>query len=137
MSKSHREIMEILEALDLTHSAEAAARLMGCAPKTVRYHVAPRDTGLAVGEPVRRERIIDPFLEKVEELVERARGDIRADVAHREHLVPMGFAGDERTTRRAVAEAKGRLVRGPTPHLSAVDPRARHEHPPVHRTGWL
>ncbi|HVL03121.1 MAG TPA: IS21 family transposase [Acidimicrobiales bacterium] len=106
MTKSHREIMEILEAFDLTRCPEAAGRLAGCDPKTVRHHVARRDAGLVVGATVRRERIIDPFVEKIEELVERARGDIRADVVHREHLVPMGFAGDERTTRRAVADAK-------------------------------
>ncbi len=112
MTKSGKEIMEILEAFDLTRCAEAAARLAGCDPKTVGHHVARRDAGLVVGAAVRRERIIDPFVEKIEELVERARGDIRADVVHREHLVPMGFDGDERTTRRAVAEAKAAWFAG-------------------------
>ena len=37
--------------------------------------------------------------------MERSRGKVRADVVH-ERLHAMGFAGDERTTRRAVAEAK-------------------------------
>ena len=37
--------------------------------------------------------------------MDRSEGKIRADVVH-ERLARMGFAGDERTTRRAVAEAK-------------------------------
>ena len=53
----------------------------------------------------RRPRLIDPYLEKVEELVERSRGKVRADVVHR-RIAAMGFGGDERTTRRAVAEIK-------------------------------
>jgi transposase len=104
--------MEILEAFDLTRCPEAAGRLSGCDAKTVKHHLARRDAGLVLGAPVRRERIIDPFVEKIEELVERARGDIRADVVHCEHLVPMGFGGDERTTRRAVAEAKAAWFAG-------------------------
>jgi hypothetical protein len=39
--------------------------------------------------------------------VERSRGKIRADVAH-QRLVAMGHMGSERTTRRAVADAKRR-----------------------------
>lgn len=52
-----------------------------------------------------RPKLIDPFLPKIEELVETSEGEIRADVTH-ERLVAMGFTGDERTTRRAVATAK-------------------------------
>jgi transcriptional regulator with XRE-family HTH domain len=37
------------------------------------------------------------------ELVEHSEGNVRADVVH-ERLVAMGFTGDERRTRRAVAE---------------------------------
>jgi hypothetical protein len=47
------------------------------------------------------------FAGKVDELVERSRGKIRADRAH-ETLVAMGYVGSERTTRRAIAEAKRR-----------------------------
>ncbi|HEY6279454.1 MAG TPA: IS21 family transposase, partial [Streptosporangiaceae bacterium] len=47
----------------------------------------------------------DEFAGKVEELVDRSGGKIRADVVHR-RLIAMGYAGSERTTRRAVAEAK-------------------------------
>ena len=42
---------------------------------------------------------------KVEELVDRSKGKIRADVAHRK-LAAMGYRGSERSTRRAVAEVK-------------------------------
>jgi hypothetical protein len=42
---------------------------------------------------------------KVEELVDRSKGKIRADVAHRK-LVAMGYRGSERSTRRAVAKVK-------------------------------
>jgi hypothetical protein len=49
--------------------------------------------------------VIDPFLPKVEEWVDRSKGKIRADVAH-EKLVALGYAGSERTTRRVVAEVK-------------------------------
>ena len=43
VKKDDREIMNILEAFDLTGSAHSAARLAGCDPKTVRHWVAARD----------------------------------------------------------------------------------------------
>jgi len=55
--------------------------------------------------------LIDPFLGKVEEWVDRSNGHVRADVVH-ERLLAVGFDGDERTTRRAVAEAKARWRAG-------------------------
>jgi hypothetical protein len=104
--KSAEEIMEILEAFDLTGSYRAAGELAGCSHHTVEHWVQARDEGrLRLGEPVRRERLIDGFLPKLEELVDRSKGRIRADVAHRK-ITGMGFAGSERTTRRAVAEIK-------------------------------
>lgn len=105
MTKSAREIMEILESFDLTRCAWSAAHLAGCDPKTVARFVAVRDAGADPYQHPRRPRLIDPFLEKIEELVERSNGEVRADKIH-ERLLAMGFAGDERTTRRAVAEAK-------------------------------
>src|SRR6266545_657376 len=75
--------MEILEAFDLTGSYRAAAELAGCDHHTVA----------------------DPFLAKIEEWVERSHGRVGAEVCHRK-LSAMGYAGSERTTRRAVAEAK-------------------------------
>jgi transposase len=74
-------------------------------PKTVRRYVAKRDAGEPVDGPVQRARLIDPFLPKLEELVEQSEGVVRADVVH-DRLQAMGFAGDERTTRRAVAGLK-------------------------------
>lgn len=56
-------------------------------------------------ERARRGRLIDPFMEKIEELVEESKGKIRADVVH-ERLRTMGYEGNERTTRRAVHKAK-------------------------------
>jgi transposase len=105
VKKSDREIMEILEAFDATGCANSAAGLAGVDPKTVRRYVARREAGNRVDEPVQRPRLIDPFLPKIEELVETSEGAVRADVVH-ERLVAMGFAGDERTTRRAVAVVK-------------------------------
>ena len=55
--------------------------------------------------------MIDPFLAKLEELVERSHGKIRADVAH-DKITAMGYAGSERTTRRAVAELKANRAAG-------------------------
>jgi hypothetical protein len=64
--KSDEETMEILEAFDLTPSFRDAAELAGCSPHTVAHWVAKRDAGeLPVsGEPVWRERMIDPYLAK-------------------------------------------------------------------------
>ena len=50
------------------------------------------------------------FAAKIDELVERSHGRIRADVAH-EKLVALGYQGSSRTTRRWVAEAKRRWRR--------------------------
>jgi hypothetical protein len=71
----------------------------------VRRYVAAREKGRPVDGTVRRPKIIDPFLAKIEEWVDRSDGSVRADVVH-EWLEALGFTGDERTTRRAVAEAK-------------------------------
>ena len=54
LKKDDREIMEILEAFDLTGSAHSAAQLVGCDPKTVRRWVAQRDRGLPVAGASRR-----------------------------------------------------------------------------------
>jgi transposase len=105
VTKSGREIMEILEAFDLTGTAWSAAELAGCDAKTVARYVAIRDGG---GDPlarVARPRAVDAFMAKIEELVDHSTGKIRADVVHRK-LVAMGYAGSGRSTRRAVAEAK-------------------------------
>lgn len=105
LTKSDREIMEILEAFDLTRCAHSAAKLAGVDEKTVARYVALRDAGRDPLVPAGRARSIDRFMDKIEELVEKSQGRVRADVVH-ERLVAMGFDGADRSTRRAVAEAK-------------------------------
>jgi hypothetical protein len=98
--------MNILEAYDLTGSLRDAAELAGCSHHTVARHVAGRQHGRPV--PVcaqRRSPVIGGFLPKLEELVERSKGKIPADVAH-DKITGMGYAGSERTTQRAVAQLK-------------------------------
>jgi transposase len=111
VKKSDREIMEILEAFDATGVAHSAAPLCDADPKTVRRHAQARDLGRPVTGAVARPRLIDPFLGKVEEWAERSKGRVRADKVH-ERLAAMGFAGTERTTRRAVAAARARWRAG-------------------------
>src|SRR6266516_508549 len=106
--KRAEEVMEILEAFDLAGSLRGAAELAGCDHKTVAHWVKARELcggGLPVS--IRPRPVVGAFQAKVEELVQRSRGRIRADRAH-EKLVAMGYLGSERTTRRAVAEAKRR-----------------------------
>lgn len=109
--KTSREIMEILEAYDLTGSYRAAAELAGCDHHTVARYVQLREAGQPPVAREHRARPIDEYLEKVEELVVRSKGRVRADVVHR-RISAMGFAGGQRTTRRVVAEAKARYRAG-------------------------
>jgi len=109
--KKPEAVMEILEAYDLTGSFRAAAGLVGCDHKTVAYWVRQRDE--AGGMPVverSRPAMEKAFLAKVEELVDRSHGQIRADKAHGT-LVAIGYQGSPRTTRRWVADAKRRWRR--------------------------
>ena len=107
--------MEILEAFDLTGSFRAAGELAGCSHHTVAGHVAAREAGGLSDPPAARPQLIDEFLPKLEEWMDHSRGKIRADKAHA-RLLALGYAGSERTTRRAVAQARrafkaGRVVR--------------------------
>jgi hypothetical protein len=86
-------------------------RPVGCDHKTVAHYVALRDAGRAPDQRPSRAMVIDLYLAKVEEWVDRSNGRIRADVVH-EKLVAMGFTGAERTTRRAVAAVKKRWQLG-------------------------
>ncbi|MGO9959369.1 MAG: IS21 family transposase [Solirubrobacteraceae bacterium] len=109
--KSPEEVMEILEAYDLTGSLRGAAALAGCDHKTVARLVAAREAaGGGLPARARRRPLVDGHAAKIDELVERSRGRVRADKAH-EVLVSMGYEGSYRTTRRAVAEAKARWRR--------------------------
>ena len=103
--KSAEEIMFILEAFDLTQSYRDAGELAGVDHHTVAHWVTARADGRLDGDSSRRPRVIDAYLDKVEEWVERSKGKVRADVAH-DKLVMLGYTGSERTTRRAVAETK-------------------------------
>ncbi len=97
--------MEVLEAFDLTGTAWSTAQLTGCDAKTLARYVTVRDAG---GDPMARAarpRLIDGFMPKIEELVDRSKGKIRADVAHRK-ITAMDYRGSERSTWRAVAEVK-------------------------------
>jgi transposase len=109
--KRNEEIVEILEAYDLTGSYRAAAELAGCDHHTVARYVALREIGQPPVAREHRARLIDDYLDKIEELVARSNGRVRADVVHA-RLVAMGFGGGERTTRRTVAEVKARLRAG-------------------------
>ena len=96
----------MLEAYDLTGSLRDAGELAGCSHHTVARYVRAREEGrLVPGASAPRPGVIDAFLPKLEELVERSKGKVRADVAH-EKITAMGYAGSERTTRRAVARLK-------------------------------
>lgn len=108
--KSKEEAMEILEAFDLVKTYRSAAELAGCDPKTVKQYVEMRDGGADLSVP-RRDRMADKHMDKIEQLVELSKAKIRADVVH-DRLKAMGFEGSERTTRRAVNEAKTAYVKG-------------------------
>ena len=90
--KSREEIMNMLEAFDLTGSLSGAGELAGDGPR-------------------RRERIIDPWLPKIEECVEQSYPKIHADRVF-DKLTALGYASSERTVRWAVAEVKANGRRG-------------------------
>ena len=79
--------------------------LAGCSHHTVARYVAAREAGGQLDQAAARPQLIDEFLPKVQEWVKHSKGQIRADKAH-EKLLAMGYEGSERTTRRAVHEAK-------------------------------
>jgi len=103
--KSAEEIMEILEAFDLTGSLRDAGELAECSHHTVARYVAARDAGGLSERAEARAQLVDEFLPKVEEWIERSKGKLRADKAH-ERLLGLGYAGSGRTPRRAVAAVK-------------------------------
>ena len=105
--KETETIMEILAAYDLTHSFRDAAALVGCAPNTVIRYVHARDAGQLRTTPVHRSQLIDPFHNYIESWVDESHGRVRADVVQTKlEALGLGYAGSERTIRRAVADAK-------------------------------
>ena len=110
--RSREEVMNMLEAFDLCGSFRDAGELAGCSHRTVAAYVAKRDAGELAGVgPQRRERIIDAWMPKIEEWVERSHAKVRADRAF-DKLCALGFDGSERTVRRAVAEVRANHRRG-------------------------
>jgi transposase len=103
--KSAEEIMNMLEAFDLTGSLRDAGELAGVSHHTVARYVAAREAGGLSERPAARSQLVDEFLPKIEEWIDRSKGRLRADRAH-EKLVVLGYAGSQRTTRRAVAAVK-------------------------------
>ena len=99
--------MEILEAFALTNSYRAAGELAGCSHHTVEHWVTMRDQGLLPDgmTPLVRVKLIDGFMPKIEEWVERSNGRVRGDVVF-DKLTTIGFTGSDRTTRRALASVK-------------------------------
>src|SRR3954470_18667624 len=91
--KTAEEVMEILEAFDLTGTLRGAAELVGCDHKTVAHWVRARDeAGGGLPVLVRSRPRVDAFAEKVEEWVDRSRAKVRGDVAH-QRLLAMGYLG--------------------------------------------
>jgi hypothetical protein len=103
------EIMEILAAYDLTGTLRAAAELTGCSHHTVARHVAARDAGQPIAQPAYRGRVTDTFLPKIEVWIEASHGELRADKAHVK-LQALGYAGSERSTRRAMAQVRANYL---------------------------
>ena len=97
--------MKILDAYDLTGSLRDAGELAGCSHHTVKRYVERRAGAGELDKAAARPQLIDEYLPKVEEWVERSNGKVRADKAH-DKLVSLGYTGSERTTRRAVAKVK-------------------------------
>src|SRR6266540_5954323 len=105
--------MEILAAYDLTQSFRDAAELTGCSHHTVARYVRARDAGQLQTTAVQRNQLIDPFRNYVEGWVDDSHGRVRADVVQDKlEALGLGYAGSERTIRRAVAEAKAAYQAG-------------------------
>jgi len=72
--KSAEEIMNMLEAFDLTGSLRDAGELAWCSHHTVAGYVAARDAGALSARPAPRAQLIDSCVDNVEEWVERSKG---------------------------------------------------------------
>jgi hypothetical protein len=104
--KSSEEVMEILEAFDLSGTLRGAAELAGCDHKTVAHWVRARDeAGGGLPVSVRPRPRLDALRRRSRSFPRERSTQIRADACH-QRLVTMGYMGSERTTRRAVADAK-------------------------------
>ena len=88
--------MNILDAYDLTRSFRDAGELAGCSHHTVKHYVDKRESAGRLDQAAARPQLIDPYLPKLEELVERSKGRIRADVAHDSAARPLHGCDDSR-----------------------------------------
>ena len=75
--KSAEEIMNMLEAFDLTGSLRDAGELAGVSHHTVGRYVASREAGALSEQPAARSQLVDEFLPKLEEWIERSKGKLR------------------------------------------------------------
>lgn len=98
--KCSREIIEILEAYDLTGSYRGAAELAGCDHHTVARYVALRETGQSPVERVHRARPIDDYLPKIEELVARSNGKVLYIAVSKRLVLGVGNAPPAGWSRR-------------------------------------
>jgi molybdenum-dependent DNA-binding transcriptional regulator ModE len=91
--------MEILEAYDLTGSLRGAAKLAGCDHKTVAHWVHQRELAAGITPVVDRRRpaMESLFAAKIDELVDKSNGKIRADKAH-DKLIGMGYQSSSTTS---------------------------------------
>ncbi len=97
--------MEIFELFDLVRSVPQTAQLAGVDTRTVRKALAERAAGIDPGHNDEKDKVTDPYIDKIDEWVEKSKGKIRADVVH-ERISDMGYTGSQRTTRRIVARLK-------------------------------
>ena len=116
--------MEILEAFDLTGTLRGAAELAGCDHKTVAHWVRARDeAGGGLPVSVRPRPRVDAFAEKIEEWVDRSRGQDprrrRASAAGRDGL--SGFGAHDAPGGRGGQAALAGRARAPD---AAVGDRA-------------
>jgi hypothetical protein len=114
--------MQILASYDLTRTAWSAAQLAGCDPKTVQRYVDLSDAGLDPFRRTRRARLIDPYLEKVEELVEESRAKIRADVVHDRFRASASCGGLKRFGKGRASPNRERQTWGAPPPFVAPSP---------------
>src|SRR5438034_3250427 len=76
-------------------------------PRRIRIVIRRDDAGQLQTTPVQRSQVIDPFRDYIETWVDESHGRVRADVVQTKlEMLGLGYAGSERTIRRAVAEAK-------------------------------
>jgi len=77
--KSAEEIMNMLEAFDLTGSLRDAGELSGVSHHTVARYVAAREAGTLSERPAARARLIDEFLPELGEHVVREADQVEPD----------------------------------------------------------